>query len=160
MGRGGTGWAGGCGVGGGGDDDVRVVLLAGPSPRAGGPGGDAILGAVAIKGGARHREETSRTDGRTDRRLLRQPQTSLCSHGRALLEPHKLVPTPFEGQHFDPYDYYSLTERYSRDCRVGAAGRAVSKREAAGNTNRPNPAGHERKIALKLQRSERRRGQE
>nr|XP_042703550.1 nuclear protein 1 isoform X1 [Chrysemys picta bellii] len=31
----------------------------------------------------------------------------------ALLEPHKLVPTPFEGQHFDPYDYYSLTERYS-----------------------------------------------
>ncbi|XP_037754763.1 nuclear protein 1 isoform X2 [Chelonia mydas] len=31
----------------------------------------------------------------------------------ALLEPHKLIPTPFEGQHFDPYDYYSLTERYS-----------------------------------------------
>uniref|UniRef100_A0A8C3HF48 Uncharacterized protein n=1 Tax=Chrysemys picta bellii TaxID=8478 RepID=A0A8C3HF48_CHRPI len=142
----------------------------------------------------------------------------------ALLEPHKLVPTPFEGQHFDPYDYYSLTERYSSECPPacprappgaphscptsppcptpalqppamtvpvtpspqpcppaprgtgaslpppsppslppvpgGCSRKGRSKREAAGNTNRPNPAGHERKIALKLQRSERRRGQE
>ncbi|KAM9149096.1 nuclear protein 1 [Pangshura tecta] len=76
----------------------------------------------------------------------------------ALLEPHKLVPTPFEGQHFDPYDYYSLTERYSVPGGCSRKGR--SKREAAGNTNRPSPAGHERKIARKLQRSERRRGQE
>uniref|UniRef100_A0A674IXQ8 Uncharacterized protein n=1 Tax=Terrapene triunguis TaxID=2587831 RepID=A0A674IXQ8_9SAUR len=40
----------------------------------------------------------------------------------------------------------------------GCSRKGRSKREAAGNTNRPNPAGHERKIALKLQRSERRRG--
>uniref|UniRef100_A0A8C3SFK6 Uncharacterized protein n=1 Tax=Chelydra serpentina TaxID=8475 RepID=A0A8C3SFK6_CHESE len=36
----------------------------------------------------------------------------------------------------------------------GCSRKGRSKREAAGNTNRPNPAGHERKIALKLQRSE------
>ncbi|XP_067419998.1 nuclear protein 1 [Emydura macquarii macquarii] len=76
----------------------------------------------------------------------------------ALLEADKLVPTPFEGEYFDRYDYYSLTERYSMPGGCSRKGR--SKREAAENTNRPNPAGHERKIALKLQRSEHRRSQE
>ncbi|KYO47308.1 nuclear protein 1 [Alligator mississippiensis] len=73
----------------------------------------------------------------------------------ARLDAARLVPTPFEGRYLDACDYYSLTERYAVPDGRGRKGR--TKREAAAHTNRPSPAGHERKLATKLQRSERRR---
>uniref|UniRef100_A0A8D0H1N6 Nuclear protein 1 n=1 Tax=Sphenodon punctatus TaxID=8508 RepID=A0A8D0H1N6_SPHPU len=73
----------------------------------------------------------------------------------ALLQAEKLRPTPFEVEYFDEYDFYSLTERYSMPGGPNRKGR--SKRESGSRTNRPSPGGHERKITLKLQRSERKR---
>lgn len=55
----------------------------------------------------------------------------------------------FEEAHYDQYDYYNLEEY---PCHAGGKGR--SKKEIGLNTNRHCPAGHERKIAGKLQNSE------
>ncbi|KAI2665082.1 Nuclear protein 1 [Labeo rohita] len=52
----------------------------------------------------------------------------------------------FEEAHYDEYEYYNL-EEYS--CHAGGKGR--TKKEIGLNTNRHCPAGHERKIAGKLQ---------
>uniref|UniRef100_A0A8C5PU52 Nuclear protein 1, transcriptional regulator n=1 Tax=Leptobrachium leishanense TaxID=445787 RepID=A0A8C5PU52_9ANUR len=63
----------------------------------------------------------------------------------------KLQPTNFEDRYFDEYEYYNLTDRYALPA---AARKGRTKKEARENTNRPNPAGHERKITDKLQRTE------
>ncbi|MBN3307665.1 nuclear protein 1b [Amia ocellicauda] len=63
-----------------------------------------------------------------------------------------LEPTEFEGVYYDQYDYYNLTDKYC----VSSSRKGRSKREASCNTNRPIPAGHERKIVEKLQNSQRR----
>ncbi len=55
----------------------------------------------------------------------------------------------FEEAIYDQYDYYNLEEY---PCHAGGKGR--SKKEIELNTNRHIPAGHERKIAGKLQNSE------
>uniref|UniRef100_A0A673GQT2 Nuclear protein 1b n=1 Tax=Sinocyclocheilus rhinocerous TaxID=307959 RepID=A0A673GQT2_9TELE len=55
----------------------------------------------------------------------------------------------FEEANYDEYDYYNLEEY---PCHAGGKGR--SKKEIGMNTNRHCPAGHERKIAGKLQNSE------
>lgn len=55
----------------------------------------------------------------------------------------------FEEAIYDEYDYYNLEEY---PCHAGGKGR--SKKEIELNTNRHIPAGHERKIAGKLQNSE------
>ncbi|XP_002711921.1 nuclear protein 1 [Oryctolagus cuniculus] len=53
----------------------------------------------------------------------------------------------------DEYDFYSLAD----PC-PGVGGRkGRSKREAAANTNRPSPGGHERKLVTKFQNSERKK---
>ncbi|XP_029803237.1 nuclear protein 1 isoform X2 [Suricata suricatta] len=53
----------------------------------------------------------------------------------------------------DEYDLYSLAPSD-----LGAGGRkGRSKREAAANTNRPSPGGHERKLLTKLQNTERKK---
>ncbi|XP_007948383.1 nuclear protein 1 [Orycteropus afer afer] len=50
----------------------------------------------------------------------------------------------------DEYDLYSLTHSY-----LGGRGRkGRTKREAAVNTNRFSPGGHERKLATKLRNAE------
>ena len=56
--------------------------------------------------------------------------------------------------YLDEYDYYNfdrtaITVSHSRKGR--------SKKEASLNTNRPNPAGHERKMLTKLQNTEKKR---
>ncbi|XP_017293790.1 nuclear protein 1b [Kryptolebias marmoratus] len=61
-----------------------------------------------------------------------------------------LKPSKFEEEYYDEYDYYSLTDKYAE----GSARKGRTKKEASDNTNRPNPAGHERKIVEKLQNSE------
>ncbi|XP_026994770.1 nuclear protein 1b [Tachysurus fulvidraco] len=61
-----------------------------------------------------------------------------------------LKPTSFEDCYYDEYDYYNLTDRYT-EC---ASRKGRTKKEASCNTNRHNPAGHERKIVEKLQNSE------
>uniref|UniRef100_A0A670Z8F6 Uncharacterized protein n=1 Tax=Pseudonaja textilis TaxID=8673 RepID=A0A670Z8F6_PSETE len=42
-------------------------------------------------------------------------------------------------------------------CACGSSRKGRSKKEAEDHTNRPNPGGHERKIVLKLQRTEQKR---
>ncbi|KAM9541559.1 nuclear protein 1b [Salvelinus alpinus] len=59
-------------------------------------------------------------------------------------------PTHFEEQHYDEYEYYNLSEKYT----CGASRKGRSKKEASDNTNRPNPGGHERKLVEKLQNTE------
>uniref|UniRef100_U3FWH9 Nuclear protein 1 n=1 Tax=Micrurus fulvius TaxID=8637 RepID=U3FWH9_MICFL len=71
----------------------------------------------------------------------------------SFVQAEKLRPTAFEVEYFDQYDFYSLTDRYSG----GSSRKGRSKKEAEDHTNRPNPAGHERKIVLKLQRTEQKR---
>ncbi|XP_062919088.1 nuclear protein 1b [Mobula hypostoma] len=59
----------------------------------------------------------------------------------------------FEQEYYDKYDYYNLNEaEYGGGSRKGR-----SKKEASEHTNRHSPAGHERKLAAKLQQSERKR---
>lgn len=53
----------------------------------------------------------------------------------------------------DEYDQYSLTQSYV----VGGGRKGRTKREAAANTNRPSPGGHERKLLTKFQNSERKK---
>lgn len=71
------------------------------------------------------------------------------------VEADKLQPTAFEGEYFDEYDYYSLTDRYSMA--GGAARKGRTKKEASDNTNRFSPGGHERKIVDKLQKSKKKK---
>ncbi|XP_059107058.1 nuclear protein 1 [Peromyscus eremicus] len=53
----------------------------------------------------------------------------------------------------DEYDQYSLAHPYV----VGGGRKGRTKREAAANTNRPSPGGHERKLLTKFQNSERKK---
>uniref|UniRef100_A0A8D0DHX9 Nuclear protein 1 n=1 Tax=Salvator merianae TaxID=96440 RepID=A0A8D0DHX9_SALMN len=69
------------------------------------------------------------------------------------VQAEKLHPTPFEVEYFDQYDFYSLTDKYSS----GTSRKGRSKKEAESHTNRPSPGGHERKIVLKMQRTEQKR---
>ncbi|XP_032011758.1 nuclear protein 1 [Hylobates moloch] len=58
-----------------------------------------------------------------------------------------------EDPSLDESDLYSLAHSY-----LGGTGRkGRTKREAAANTNRPSPGGHERKLVTKLQNSERKK---
>ncbi|XP_037544566.1 nuclear protein 1b [Nematolebias whitei] len=61
-----------------------------------------------------------------------------------------LKPSKFEEDHFDEYEYYNLSDKYTE----GSARKGRTKKEASENTNRHNPAGHERKIQEKLQNSD------
>ncbi|XP_032748547.1 nuclear protein 1 [Rattus rattus] len=53
----------------------------------------------------------------------------------------------------DEYDQYSLAQSYV----VSGGRKGRTKREAAANTNRPSPGGHERKLLTKFQNSERKK---
>ncbi|XP_057552007.1 nuclear protein 1 [Hippopotamus amphibius kiboko] len=58
-----------------------------------------------------------------------------------------------EDPNLDEYDLYSLAHSY-----LGVGGRkGRTKREAAANTNRHSPGGHERKLVTKLQNTERKK---
>ncbi|MEM7347112.1 MAG: hypothetical protein AAF485_22965 [Chloroflexota bacterium] len=53
-------------------------------------------------------------------------------------------------KYFDEYDHYNFERKYVEpQTRKGR-----SKRESQLNTNRTNPAGHERKVSTKLQNAE------
>ncbi|KAM8960161.1 nuclear protein 1-like [Pelodytes ibericus] len=67
------------------------------------------------------------------------------------VQAEKLQPTDFEVRYFDDYEYYNLTDRYALPT---AARKGRTKKEAKENTNRESPCGHERKVTIKLQRSE------
>merc|ERR1712110_963389 len=58
--------------------------------------------------------------------------------------------------HFDQWEYYNFEEKLvtSRN-----SGKQRSKKEAALNTNRHSPGGHERKIVTKLRNTERNKKQ-
>ncbi|XP_057716940.1 nuclear protein 1b [Corythoichthys intestinalis] len=66
---------------------------------------------------------------------------------------NNLKPSNFEEQYYDQYEYYNLSDKYTE----GASRKGRTKKEASENTNRHNPAGHERKIAEKLQNSEKKK---
>lgn len=68
--------------------------------------------------------------------------------------PSRQPPGPAdEHPSLDEYDLYSLAHSY-----LGVGGRkGRTKREAAVNTNRPSPGGHERKLVTKLQNTERKK---
>ncbi|XP_073504837.1 nuclear protein 2-like [Phyllobates terribilis] len=95
------------------------------------------------------KEEKTKTTGESesDSRRARPPETTMTSYVQA----DKLQPTDFEVRYFDDYDYYNLTDRYAL---TAAARKGRTKKEARENTNKDNPAGHERKIAEKLQKTE------
>ncbi|XP_054438794.1 nuclear protein 1 [Pteronotus mesoamericanus] len=58
-----------------------------------------------------------------------------------------------EDPNLDEYDLYSLAHSF-----LGVGGRkGRTKREAAANTNRSSPGGHERKLVTKLQNTERKK---
>ncbi|XP_059888003.1 nuclear protein 1 [Delphinus delphis] len=58
-----------------------------------------------------------------------------------------------EDPNLDEYDLYSLAHSY-----LGVGGRkGRTKREAAANTNRHSPGGHERKLVTKFQNTERKK---
>ncbi|KAL4684594.1 hypothetical protein H8957_005954 [Semnopithecus entellus] len=57
-----------------------------------------------------------------------------------------------EDPSLDESDLYSLAHSY-----LGGGRKGRTKREAAANTNRPSPGGHERKLVTKLQNSERKK---
>lgn len=87
-----------------------------------------------------------------------------------------MKPTKFEDEYYDEYEYYNLTDKYAGELTSpgsvrfvfrarethcfsfsvaeGSARKGRTKKEASDNTNRNNPAGHERKIVEKLQNSE------
>lgn len=54
----------------------------------------------------------------------------------------------------DEYDYYNFDPAATMVCQ---SRKGRSKKEASLNTNRPNPAGHERKVLAKLQNTEKKR---
>lgn len=54
----------------------------------------------------------------------------------------------------DEYDYYNFDPAATM---VNQSRKGRSKKEASLNTNRPNPAGHERKVLTKLQNTEKKR---
>ena len=56
--------------------------------------------------------------------------------------------------YMDEYDYYNF-DRVATN--LGHSRKGRSKKEASLNTNRPNPAGHERKLLTKLQNTERKK---
>ncbi|XP_001363260.2 nuclear protein 2 [Monodelphis domestica] len=62
----------------------------------------------------------------------------------------------FEEEHYDCYDYYNLREY---PIRGPGWSKGRTRRERELRTNRPVPAGHERKIAQKLYNSQRKRRQ-
>ncbi|XP_074120075.1 nuclear protein 2 [Sminthopsis crassicaudata] len=62
----------------------------------------------------------------------------------------------FEEEHYDCYDYYNLRES---PLRGPGWSKGRTRRERELRTNRPVPAGHERKIAQKLYNSQRKRRQ-
>ncbi|XP_029365425.1 nuclear protein 1b [Echeneis naucrates] len=64
-----------------------------------------------------------------------------------------LKPTTFEDQYYDEYEYYNLSDKYTD----GPARKGRTKKEASENTNRHIPAGHERKLVDKLQKSEKKK---
>merc|ERR1712029_670950 len=55
-------------------------------------------------------------------------------------------------EHFDQWEHYNFEEKVVRSRN---SGKQRSKLEAALNTNRPSPGGHERKIVTKLRNAER-----
>jgi len=69
----------------------------------------------------------------------------LCSCGPKILNYCKAM------EYFDEYDYYNFDHVATA---VSHSRKGRSKREATQNTNRPNPAGHERKITEKLRNTE------
>lgn len=56
--------------------------------------------------------------------------------------------------YLDEYDYYNFDPASTS---VSHSRKGRSKKEASLNTNRPNPAGHERKVLTKLQNTEKKR---
>lgn len=54
----------------------------------------------------------------------------------------------------DEYDYYNFDPVATA---MSNSRKGRSKKEASLNTNRPNPAGHERKVLTKLQNTEKKR---
>ncbi|XP_006734007.1 nuclear protein 1 [Leptonychotes weddellii] len=77
----------------------------------------------------------------------------MASLPRAASPAHQPPDPEDEDPTLDEYDLYSLAHSY-----LGVGGRkGRTKREAATNTNRPNPGGHERKLVTKLQNTERKK---
>merc|ERR1711992_377320 len=60
--------------------------------------------------------------------------------------------TAMSEEHFDQWEHYNFEEKVVRSRN---SGKQRSKLEAALNTNRPSPGGHERKIVTKLRNAER-----
>uniref|UniRef100_A0A8D1T4F7 Nuclear protein 1, transcriptional regulator n=1 Tax=Sus scrofa TaxID=9823 RepID=A0A8D1T4F7_PIG len=67
--------------------------------------------------------------------------------------PRQLLCPEDEDPNLDEYDLYSLAHSYLG----GRARKGRTKREAAANTNRPSPGGHERKLVTKIQNTERKK---
>merc|ERR1711962_1501566 len=64
--------------------------------------------------------------------------------------PNLFTATTVMERYFDEYDYYNFDRKYTEpQCRKGR-----SKKESEQNTNRHNPAGHERKVAQKFQNAD------
>ncbi|KAK5913486.1 hypothetical protein CgunFtcFv8_008013 [Champsocephalus gunnari] len=63
---------------------------------------------------------------------------------------NNLKPSTFEEENYDEYEYYNLSDKYTDS----SSRKGRTKKEASDNTNRHSPSGHERKIVVKLQNTE------
>lgn len=66
----------------------------------------------------------------------------------------KISATSEAMEYFDEYDHYNFDHVATA---ISNSRKGRTKREATLNTNRPNPAGHERKVTEKLRNTEKNR---
>jgi len=64
--------------------------------------------------------------------------------------PNLFTATTVMERYFDEYDYFNFDRKYTEP----QARKGRSKKESEQNTNRPSPAGHERKVSTKFQNAD------
>nr|XP_020013606.1 nuclear protein 1 [Castor canadensis] len=103
--------------------------------------------------GTRREEEARPGQGKTGKTEIQAHPGTMATLPSAASPSWQPLGPEDEDASLDQYDLYSLAHPYI----VGGGRKGRTKREAAANTNRPSPGGHERKLVTKFQNSERKK---